>query len=177
MSPKSNDDHRPVFPSVLAEKLMKAAAERGRPEKGLSALLQYISREWIEFGDFSRKSDNTQVQLEKIIQLFEQFCSGNNEGTVNIADISNHEPDRERKELPDNLSEHVLKYLGSIADKDGITPPVSGRMIAEKLARPGNQPTAKQVNGRISILIKLQHLTIETKSGRQSGRRYRMEKP
>lgn len=174
MSPKKKDDHRPVFPGDLAEELLRVARERSRPESDLSPLLQALAREWLQEGSYRRREEEIEVITDRLSAVEDQLRSLT-EGLIVAPSPSVAAQARKVPPTLDNLTRRVLEHLTTIADDEGVTPQITGKMISSKIGRPGDKPTSKRVMARIEKLITMGLVTIEEDSGGRGGRRYRIE--
>ena len=173
--PKKPNESRPVFPGDLAEELLRVSKKRKRSETDLSPLLQALAREWIDQGSFHRREEELRQITDRLVAVENQLRALT-EGLLNAPSPS--AAAQARKVSPtklDNLARRVLEHLDEIADDEGVTPQVTAKEIVTQIARPGDEPTEKQIMGRIDRLIDLGKITIEVESGGRGGRRYRVE--
>lgn len=176
MSPKREEDPRIVFPYDLGQELLRIAQEREHPESKLSPLLRALAREWIEKGSYRRREEEL-VEIADRLSAVEDQLRALTEALIVSSPSSVAAQPKTMTSALDNLARRLLDHLIEIADDLGVTPQVTGKMIATRIGRPGDHPTVKEVMDRIDKLLALGMITVKQDSGGRGGRRYEIEGP
>lgn len=175
--PKRAGESRPTFSAELRGHLLRVARERGRPETEISPLLEALAKEWIEKESYRRREEELQEITERLAAVEDQLRALI-EAPVNVpSHFVFMETRKATSAKLDNLARRVLDFLVGIADEDHVTPRISAKEIAAKIARQSDQPTGKKITERIKKLVALRLVAIEEESGGGGGRSYRIEQP